>query len=737
MSLNTANLKSFSKPYATASLVMLAALLTACGGGGGGGSNTIPPPPQSYTIGGSVSGLTGTGLTLQDNGGNNLQVAAGATSFVFSTAVQSGAAYAVTVLTQPSSPAQTCTVTGGSGTVAASNITSVSIACVTGAVTVGGTISGLTGSGLVLQDNGGDNLTVAANATTFTFATPVKVGAAYAVTVLTQPSSPAEVCTVTGGSGTTTSSNVTTVSITCTTATVTVGGTITGLAGSGLVLQDNGGDNLTVAQNATTFTFATPVGVGAAFSVSVLTQPSGPPEVCTVTGGTGTAGASNVTSVVVSCVPATFTVGGTITGLTGTGLVLQDNSADNLTVAANATTFTFATALQVGAAYAVSVATQPTNPAQVCTVGNGSGTIGISNVTSVTLNCVSVGRYVYVVNSIDNGNPGDVAAFSISPGTGALTPIPGGNVTADITPLGIALDHTGQYAYVSNKNSSDVSLFYIGSNGALTLHKEFTTTLVGDAAVAVAPSNQYVFSGGYDSAGGGAAWPFTLDPASGDLSEASGGLLQTADPLTSIAVDPMSNFVYATTGNSTSLYGFSIGSGGNLTPLAKSPFNAPRGGAVAIWPLGTASGGYVYMADIVSAQVSGFSYDGTGNLTKLASSPYFTEGGTPTGITIDPAGTYLYVTNAAAGDASITSFMINPTSGALTIVGGPVSTGNLNSVANPAPVDVKVDPSNQYVYVVNSLDGSVSQFTVSAGVLTLKNTYNTGTGAKPVAIAIE
>src|SRR5579864_2240194 len=179
------------KPCLFVALLILSSLFVACGGGSSGG--TTPPPPATYTIGGTVSGLAGSGLVLQDNGGDNLTVASGATTFVFATAVQSGKPYAVTVMTQPSSPQQTCTVTGGSGTVGSANVTNVSITCVTGAVTVGGTISGLTASGLVLQDNGADNLTVAANATTFTFATPVVTGSPYAVTVLTQPTG--ETCT--------------------------------------------------------------------------------------------------------------------------------------------------------------------------------------------------------------------------------------------------------------------------------------------------------------------------------------------------------------------------------------------------------------------------------------------------------------------------------------------------------------------------------------------------------------
>ena len=57
---------------------------------------------------------------------------------------------------------------------------------------VGGTVSGLSGT-VVLQDNGGDDLSVSANGS-FTFATPLASGAGYNVTVKTNPSG--QSCTV-------------------------------------------------------------------------------------------------------------------------------------------------------------------------------------------------------------------------------------------------------------------------------------------------------------------------------------------------------------------------------------------------------------------------------------------------------------------------------------------------------------------------------------------------------------
>ena len=177
-----------------------------CAGGGTQGSN---PPPVTYTIGGTVSGLSGTGLVLQDNGGNNLSVSANATSFTFTTAIASGSAYSVTVFSQPSNPAQTCVVASGSGT-ASANVTGVQVTCTTNTYTIGGTVSGLSGAGLVLQNNGGNNLSVSANGS-FTFTTAIASGSTFNVTVFSQPSNPAQTCGVTRGSGTVASANVTNV----------------------------------------------------------------------------------------------------------------------------------------------------------------------------------------------------------------------------------------------------------------------------------------------------------------------------------------------------------------------------------------------------------------------------------------------------------------------------------------------------------------------------------------------
>jgi large repetitive protein len=339
--------------------------------------------PNTYTIGGTVSGLSGTGLVLQDNSGDNLAVSTNG-SFTFATAIATGNGYSVTVLTQPTGPAETCSVTNGSGTVASANVTNVSVACSTNTYTIGGTVSGLSGTGLVLQDNSGDNLAVTTNGN-FTFATAIASGGAYSVTVSTQPTGPSQTCIVTSGSGTVASANVTNVSVTCTTNTYTIGGTVSGLSGTGLVLQDNAGNNLPITSNGN-FSFTTAIASGGGYSVTVYTQPSSPAQTCIVTNGSGTVTSTYITNVLVSCITNTYTIGGTVSGLAGTGLVLQDNLGNNLTVSANGT-FTFSTAIASGGAYGVTVLTQPSSPTQNCVVTSGSGTVASANVTNVSVTC--------------------------------------------------------------------------------------------------------------------------------------------------------------------------------------------------------------------------------------------------------------------------------------------------------------------------------------------------------------
>jgi hypothetical protein len=281
------SLVSLLRAAACKLLVAGAALaLTACGGSSSGGDGATPPPPppsSSYPLAGTISGLGAAGLVLRNNGGDDLSVPAHATSFRFATDLAAGAAYDVTIATQPSG--LTCTVSHGSGSNVQAAVGDIAVVCNAIAHTISGTISGLASNGLVLRNNGGDDLAIGANAATFQFGTPVAQGSSYSVTVAAQPTG--LTCTVGHGTGTQVEADIDNIQVTCSASTLTVGGTISGLTGSGLVLQNNAGDDLTVAANASTFEFATPIAYGGNYAVTVATQPAG--QICTPSSASGTA----------------------------------------------------------------------------------------------------------------------------------------------------------------------------------------------------------------------------------------------------------------------------------------------------------------------------------------------------------------------------------------------------------------------------------------------------------------
>ena len=172
--------------------------------------------------------------------------------------------------------------------------------------------------------------------------------------------------------------------------TFSVGGTVSGLLGNGLILQNSASDDLSISADGT-FVFATKNLIGAPYAVTVKTQPTGPDQWCTLVNGTGMLAGANVTNVTVTCSSTTHTVGGTVSGLLGSGLVLQNNGSDDLAIGAGFNgDFTFAAQLANGSPYAVTVKTQPTDPVQTCTVTNGSGTLSGANVTNVDVDCTGI-----------------------------------------------------------------------------------------------------------------------------------------------------------------------------------------------------------------------------------------------------------------------------------------------------------------------------------------------------------
>jgi hypothetical protein len=173
---------------------------------------------------------------------------------------------------------------------------------------LGGAVYGLTKDGLVIQNNGGAPLSIAANASSFVFPELISSDSNFDITIKTQPAS--SDCKVVNGKGKAGAFGIFSVEIQCTTFSFELGGKITGLDSAGLILI-NGRDRKTIPAGATSFTMSIykedgttyvsgRVPDGQPYGITVFQQPAG--RTCTVTNGTGTMGGAALDNVVVTCI---------------------------------------------------------------------------------------------------------------------------------------------------------------------------------------------------------------------------------------------------------------------------------------------------------------------------------------------------------------------------------------------------------------------------------------------------
>ena len=189
--------------------VALVFLATGCGEDEGGSKKTSQSTADSVTgflVGGTIGGISGT-VVLQNNGGDDLSLT-GDGAFTFSTLVENGVDYEVTVSSKPSG--LVCTVNDGSGTVADADVDTVTVTCSTQSYSIAGTLTGLLGT-LTLRNNGGDDLTLTADGD-FAFSTNQANGSDYDVTVFSKPVN--QNCQIGNGKGTLEGGNAN-VTVTC------------------------------------------------------------------------------------------------------------------------------------------------------------------------------------------------------------------------------------------------------------------------------------------------------------------------------------------------------------------------------------------------------------------------------------------------------------------------------------------------------------------------------------------
>jgi DNA-binding beta-propeller fold protein YncE len=246
-------------------------------------------------------------------------------------------------------------------------------------------------------------------------------------------------------------------------------------------------------------------------------------------------------------VASTYTVGGTISGLTSGSLILKNvstlNSADTLTISTNSTTFTFATALASITPYNVTVVTQPSG--LTCTVSNGSGMTANSNVTNITIACSSSGQFAYVVNEGTN----EVSMYAINASTGLLTVLsPSTITTGDASyPESISINPAGSFAYVANYGNSTVSMYAINaSTGILSALSTPIAAESSPGSIAINPAGSFAYVVNRRS---NTVSMYAINASTGILTALSTPIATGSNPY-SITINPTGSFAYVTNTNS-------------------------------------------------------------------------------------------------------------------------------------------------------------------------------------------
>lgn len=356
---------------------------------------------NGYMVGGSLSGYSGSGLTLVATGSHpeTRTVDQGKTGYYFLTTYNHSDTYSLSISAQPTNPWQTCSITQkATGTISETtgSVTDANISCTTNQYKISGTISGLTYDGLVLGI-GGNSYTISAGSTSFNTGS-WDSGTSYTLSVLSNPSY--QSCTVTNGSGSVANGDITNISVSCSYLSYAVQATIGGLVNTDQVTVIDGTHGTVYAgigSNVTLYNLEHLSTYSLAVSANGYS--------CTISNPTGTVFGANVTNIGINCTPNTYTVSGSITGLLGSDqTVVSSGTGVNSAFIGNTLSQTFFN-LTHGSNYAISA-----SPAGYsCSVtggtnGNGTGTINAAALTGVSITCTPLAyNYTGTVSGLTIG----------------------------------------------------------------------------------------------------------------------------------------------------------------------------------------------------------------------------------------------------------------------------------------------------------------------------------------------
>jgi len=399
--------------------------------------------------------------------------------------------------------------------------------------------------------------------------------------------------------------------------TYSIGGTVSNMAtGLQIILTNNGGDSLTVGANGN-FVFKTMVTSNGTYSVSIATQPTG--QTCSVTGGSGTAGA-NVTSVQVNCAaPAaqyvyltnqnvntisqySIAANGSLTPLNpatvSTGPDPQNVTIDPTNHYVYVATFTDSTITEyvIGADGTLTADTLaqivelPGSYPWGISVSHAAPHLFVVDYGNMTILPYVIGPSGHLQGAIAPAPTGRTPWWSVVSPNGAnlyvannddstisqyliaadasLVQLNPPTVATGKAPRGVTVDPSGHHAYVANFDDNTVSMYNITANGALSTLSPNTVSTGGTqpAFLRFDPTGHHLYVTNFTNGDVGSVAHFTVD-ANGILTAATPFTIATGKGPSMIQLDRTGRFAYVPNARDDTISQYSVAADGSLTPL--------------------------------------------------------------------------------------------------------------------------------------------------------------------------
>jgi 6-phosphogluconolactonase len=314
--------------------------------------------------------------------------------------------------------------------------------------------------------------------------------------------------------------------------------------------------------------------------------------------------------------------------------------------------------------------------------------------------CTTTGDYLYVAN----GNNTYLAGFGVST-AGALSVLPSSPYNNGVAAQALAITPTNSFLYAAT--TAGIFCYAINSNGSITIQNNGSVVAADVVATAmqVDSTGNYLLAAGIGtSLAAQAIGVYQISPSTGLLTALTGspvalytgkGTSATVVTPTGMLITPNNSYVYVSL-QSLGVQVLTFGTGGALSPGNAPTFLPPLSTSTTPADYGLASdpnSKFLFVCEF-NTGLRVLSIGTSGTLNEITGSPYATGTG-PTGVVLDPTGSYVYVANK--GSNNISAFTLTLASGKLAVVAGsPFSSGG------QLPTGFANDNTKTYLAVINS-----------------------------------